>query len=107
MRPWLALVAVLCACGPASPPPCVSAKIAEMASAPRANPPASVTRYRFLGEDVFFVPQRCCDIPSDLYSSRCELICHPDGGLSGAGDGRCPAFFALAREAEEVWRDPR
>ena len=60
---------------------------------PVANPPASVTRYDYKGNTVYFVPQRCCDIFSDLYDAEGNIIGHPDGGITGQGDGRVPDFF--------------
>ena len=35
------------------------------------------------------------------------VICHPDGGITGRGDGRCPDFFVERRNERVVWRDQR
>ena len=46
---------------------------------------------------MFFVPQRCCDIMSVVYGSDAKIICHPDGGLTGKGDGMCVDFLVDRR----------
>jgi hypothetical protein len=56
---------------------------------------------------VYFRPARCCDVYSDLYDRNGVVICHPDGGIVGNGDGRCPDFFTNHSEEELVWQDPR
>jgi len=50
---------------------------------------ARLTQYQ--GKIAWYIPSRCCDIPSELYDEAGTLICHPDGGLAGA-DGKCPLF---------------
>jgi hypothetical protein len=76
-------------------------------SAATANPPASIWCYRYKGRVVFYVPPACCDVPSELYDYEGNLICGPDGGLSGTGDERCPDFFEQRLEGFRVWSDPR
>lgn len=72
-----------------------------------ANPPLSVSEYEYGGRTVYFVPQRCCDIYSDLYDADGNLIAHPDGGITGSGDGRAADFFEVAELVRVVWTDPR
>ena len=74
---------------------------------PVANPPLSVTKYLYKGEKVYFVPQRCCDIFSDLYDADGNIIAHPDGGITGEGDGRSPDFFDQRSEERIIWTDRR
>jgi len=74
---------------------------------PVANPPAFIARYDYRSQVVYYLPPRCCDIWSNLYDSAGAIICHPDGGFSGAGDGRCPDFFVQRANEKIVWRDPR
>lgn len=88
-------------------PPFVLALIESRESAPVANPPASIWRYMYRGRVVFYVPPSCCDAPSELYDSDGNLICGPDGGLTGRSDGKCPDFFELRTEESRVWRDRR
>jgi acyl-homoserine-lactone acylase len=85
----------------------LSSLISEIQSAPVANPPVVISKYQFRGNAVYFVPARCCDIASTLYSADGTVLCHPDGGLMGKGDGKCPTFFAERKEGKIVWQDPR
>ena len=92
---------------PAESPSWLQALVAQIQSEPVTNPPSAIFSYRYRGETVYFRPSRCCDFPSVLYDRNGSVICQPDGGITGNGDGRCPDFFA-ARSAERlVWRDPR
>jgi hypothetical protein len=112
----LALVLLItagCSGNPAAPdasadsPAWVTALIRRFEAEPVANPPAVVARYDYKGQDVYFVPQRCCDIMSVLYTSDGAIICHPDGGIAGKGDGRCADFFVERRNERVVWHDSR
>ncbi len=62
-----------------------------------------IWRYRFYGETVYYVPPKCCDIPSVLFDEKGEVLCSPDGGLTGSGDGKCPDFFDKRRNGKLVW----
>ena len=52
-------------------------------------------------------PQRCCDIFSDLYDADGTIIGHPDGGITGQGDGLVPDFFAERTDEQTIWVDDR
>jgi hypothetical protein len=71
------------------------------------NPPQSIWRYDYKGQIVYFVPQQCCDQPSILYDANGNVICAPDGGFSGQGDGRCTDFFQLRKNEKLIWQDSR
>ena len=88
-------------------PDWLNALIEELESEPVANPPALLARYDYEGQVVYYLPPRCCDIPSNVYSATGAVICHADGGFSGDGDGRCPGFFESRKNEEIIWRDPR
>jgi hypothetical protein len=93
---------------PPDPTPAwVNALIAQIASEPVTDPPSSLYSYRYRNDTVYFRPQRCCDVMSDLYDDDGTLICHPDGGFGGNGDGRCPDFLATRSDERLIWRDPR
>jgi hypothetical protein len=112
----LMLVAVA-ACGPHSMkgpgaqstpvPPAVMALIQDLKTQPVANPAAYVASYDYGGQVVYYVPPRCCDIFGNLYSGDGQVICHPDGGLAGSGDGRCPDFLSQRKNEAVIWRDTR
>jgi len=113
VKPWLLMIltAALTACGglgsgsdPTPVPAPVANLIHELQTQPPANPPAYVASYQYRGQIVYYVPPRCCDIFSDLYDGSGTLICHPDGGLAGHGDGRCPDFLSQRRNETILWR---
>lgn len=82
--------------------------VSNYKQAPPGSNPGSVWRYRYNERVVYFVPRlKCCDIPSELYTAGGELLCEPDGGLSGTGDGTCPDFFKERASEQLIWRDER
>lgn len=85
----------------------VVALTVEIQNAPVTDPPSSIWRYRYRGETVYFRPLRCCDVMSDLFDDRGALLCHPDGGIGGNGDGRCADFFTQRSREEQIWQDRR
>ena len=81
--------------------------ILKLEDEPVANPPLSITQYGYQGQTVYFLPQRCCDIFSDLYDADGNIIGHPDGGITGRGDGRVPDFFEERNNERVIWKDQR
>lgn len=92
---------------PAGTPSCIKKKIRKMENNEVRNPPGSVWQYNYNGETVYYIPSHCCDIPSELFDSKCNLICRPDGGITGAGDGQCPDFFSKLTNQKLIWQDDR
>jgi hypothetical protein len=88
-------------------PLCILQKIEIMKAENVANPAASVWQYEYNGQIVYFIPQSCCDIPSSLYDAKCNLICSPDGGFTGKGDGKCKDFFEKRTKEKLIWKDER
>jgi hypothetical protein len=111
----VALTVALAACGAApgtgssgpEMPVAISALIHDLETQPVRNPPALVARYEYGGQVVYYVPPHCCDFFGDLYDSKGQIICHPDGGIAGHGDGRCPDFAGRRTNEVIVWRDRR
>ncbi len=90
-----------------SMPAWLAALIHELEAQPVANPPAFIARYDYKDQSVYFLPQRCCDIMSVLYRADGSVMCHPDGGLNGGGDGKCVDFFVARKNEWIIWRDAR
>ena len=114
MQRWLPVVcgiaALVSGCAPSSGqdlPPFVVQLIVRLKAAPVSNPPASVWKYQYQEREVYYVPPSCCDVPSELYDADGNLICGPDGGLTGTGDGKCPDFFDKRSNERRLWRDTR
>ncbi len=72
-----------------------------------ANPPAKIYRYTYREQVVYYLSGRCCDIPSKLYDIEGNVICEPDGGITGKGDGRCTDFFEERTDEILIWEDKR
>ena len=81
--------------------------IAKFEAAPVANPPHRIVRFRYRDQMVYYVPPSCCDRPSILYDAKGEVMCAPDGGMTGRGDGRCADFHQKKSDESLVWSDPR
>lgn len=88
-------------------PDWVNRLIAQFQSEPVGNPPQSIYRYDFNGNTVYYVPPQCCDQFSVLYDASGKVICAPDGGLTGRGDGRCADFSQAAKNKQLIWQDQR
>ena len=86
---------------------CIEEKIKSIKSENVWNPPAKIWSYKYNGQIVYFIPQRCCDIPSVLLDENCNPICSPDGGFTGKGDGRCSDFFDKRTNKKLIWKDKR
>lgn len=85
-------------------------KLIEKEEAGRvANSPASLSKCKYKGQIVYYLPPRCCDIPSVLYDENGNFICSPDGGMTGGGDEKCVDFFYEyeRRECVVIWKDTR
>src|SRR5437870_499124 len=95
-------------CGESSGVPrCISEKIELLKGQAKGNPAYSVYEYSYNGQKVYYFPPQCCDQYSDLYDANCYLLCHPDGGITGAGDGTCRNFFTERKDEVLIWTDNR
>lgn len=92
---------------PAGTPECLQMKIDEFESQTIRNPPASIWLYKYGNQYVYYIPPYCCDMFGELYDTNCDLICYPDGGITGGGDGNCPEFHNEATKIKLVWQDKR
>ena len=88
-------------------PDCILKIIQNTKKEPVGNPPAKIFTYTYNGKTVYYLPSRCCDIPSVLLDEQCNTICSPDGGLSGMGDGKCADFFTKRSNEKLIWQDDR
>jgi hypothetical protein len=88
-------------------PTCIMNRIEQIKKEPRWNPPAEVREYKYEGKRVFYFTSDCCDQYNEVYNDSCQLLCAPDGGLTGKGDGKCADFFKAAEKVGLVWKDER
>lgn len=89
----------------------IVSKIKELESKPVYNPPASIEEWDYKGVIYYYVTADCCDRFNELYNVQGELVCHPDGGFTGQGDGKCPfdlnSSDTLNLKRKLIWKDDR
>ena len=88
-------------------PAWIDKRITEFQNAPVANPPRAIWRCEYKNSVVYYFPPPCCDQYGQLFTAEGTLLCAPDGGLTGHGDGTCNDFFALRKNVSLVWQDAR
>lgn len=92
---------------PASLPICIQDLIKKHQSEEIKNPPIKIYSYSYNGMTVYYETAPCCDMFSNLYNKECVLLGHPDGGITGRGDGKFPDFATIATNQKLVWEDKR
>lgn len=85
----------------------LEARIQKLSAEPRQNPSARIMRYRFEGQVVYYETLGGGDQYSNLYDQSGKIICHPEGGITGKGDGNCRYFTKRRTEERLVWQDAR
>jgi hypothetical protein len=88
-------------------PSCILNKIEDLKNKPKQNPPAEVYEYNYLNKKVYYFTSDCCDQYNYLYDNNCNIICAPDGGITGGGDGRCGNFNEAKEKGKLIWKDER
>ena len=77
-------------------------------AAPFGSNPESIWSFTYQDQTVYYVSAMyCCDLPSTLYDENGKVLCRPDGGIAGAGDGKCPEFIAERTDGRVLWEDKR
>lgn len=87
--------------------PWLNQMIQQMQEDKVANPPAKIYRYTYQEKEVYYVTSRCCDVPGKVYDKNGNVICEPDGGITGKGDRRCTDFFEQRKDETLIWEDKR
>ena len=88
-------------------PAWLKARIKAVLDERKRNPIIRILRYSYGGQTVYYVSAPCCDQYSDVLDTKGKLVCHPDGGITGKGDGKCPDFEKNKTNEKLVWQDPR
>jgi hypothetical protein len=73
----------------------------------KRNPAIRIVRYQYSGETVYYESAPCCDQQSTVYDLEGKVLCHPEGGITGKGDGQCANFDKRKTNEMLVWQDPR
>mgnify|MGYP003624571280 CR=1 FL=1 len=87
-------------------PACIEIKIDEIISNEVSNPPTQVWKWEVDDKTYYYITSDCCDQYNILYSENCDIVCAPDGGFTGNGDGNCPDFKGEIVQTL-VWEDNR
>ena len=82
-------------------------RIQSILATRKRNPIIRITRYQYDGAPVYYESAPCCDQQSTLYTLEGKVLCHPEGGITGKGDGRCSNFSTRRTNEQLVWQDPR
>ena len=92
---------------PENLPSCLDQLIGRYRQEEKQNPPRKIYSYSYLGKTVYYVTAPCCDFFTDLFDSNCQLMGHPDGGITGRGDGKFPGFDKDRTNEKLLWEDKR
>lgn len=87
-------------------PVCIENKIEEIINNEVSNPPTQIWKWEVDEQTYYYITSNCCDQYNYLYTENCEIVCAPDGGITGNGDGLCPAFTNEIIKTL-VWEDER
>ena len=87
-------------------PNCIEKKIKQIKNEEVSNPPAQVWEWKTSGKTYYYISSDCCDDYNYLYDDHCNVVCAPDGGITGNGDGKCPDFKNSIQKTL-VWKDER
>ena len=88
-------------------PVCINDLIKGFTEEPKQNPPRKLYSYSYQNKTVYYVTAPCCDFFTDLYDEDCKLMGHPDGGITGIGDGKFPDFIKTRSKENLLWEDKR
>jgi hypothetical protein len=88
-------------------PPWLKARIAEVLAERKRNPITRIFKYNYGGQTVYYISAPCCDQYSQVLDTKGKLVCQPDGGITGKGDGKCADFEKNKTNEKLVWQDPR
>ncbi|WP_292993972.1 hypothetical protein [Nitrosomonas sp.] len=69
--------------------------------------PLFIRQFGYKGTVVYHFTSQCCDQFNYLYDVAGSIICAPDGGFSGGGDGLCPDFANASTAGTVIWEDTK
>ena len=69
--------------------------------------PQQIWQLTYEGKPAFYLVEPCCDRMNTLHDAAGYARCAPTGGISGKGDGRCPAPLPPSDQMRLVWERAR
>lgn len=82
-------------------------KINGFITDPTTERPLSIRQFGYKGAVVYHFTSQCCDQLNYLYDATGTIICAPDGGFSGSGNGQCPDFADTSTAGAVIWEDKK
>jgi len=79
-------------------------RLADYDAQPGSGAPRAVYAVPYGSGTAYLTRAGCCDQLDPLVDERGVLVCHPSGGITGRGDGKCPGPLPPAPQWREVWR---
>ncbi|MEK7652954.1 MAG: hypothetical protein AAB358_00500 [Patescibacteria group bacterium] len=90
-----------------SEPTWIKTLIDTKKNSPLENPPSTIRKCTYQNKIVYYVSSPCCDQYNYLYDDNNKVICAPDGGFTGNGNGKCSDFSLDKNNCELIWQDSR
>ena len=85
-------------------PKCIKNKIDSFKVMQQHEKPQRIVEYEYKGKKVYYIAMPCCDFFNELYDADCNLLGHPDGGITGKGDGKLPDFKKEKAKEKIIWK---
>ena len=79
-------------------------RLADYDAQPGPAAPRAVYELPYRGGVAYYVQAGCCDQLDPLIDARGVIVCHPTGGFTGRGDGKCLDQLPAVAHRREVWR---
>ena len=79
-------------------------RLADYDALPGPAAPRAVYEVPWRGGVAYYVQAGCCDQLDALVDANGVLLCHPTGGFTGRGDGKCLEELPTVAHRREVWR---
>ena len=92
---------------PGAWPPWLRSKIHEYEATPAAEAPLQIWQITHKGQPAYYVVSPCCDQYNPLLNAKGEHLCSPTGGITGAGDSKCPHPADKGTKVLLVWAQSR
>jgi hypothetical protein len=79
-------------------------RLADYDAVPAPAAPRAVYEVPWRGGVAYYVQAGCCDQLDPLVDANGVILCHPTGGFTGRGDGKCLEALPVVAHRREVWR---
>jgi hypothetical protein len=81
--------------------------ISDNTQKPLKNAVHEIWKISHQGNPAYFMISPCCDQFNPLYEQTGRVLCHPSGGMTGRGDGRCPMPADAKSTPQLIWSHPQ